>query len=73
MSENPNWKPIETAPRDGTKIDLWVKLAKDLELRIPECQWNPSWGHWVSSKNEHYIHTPTHWMIPIDPYGKEIK
>lgn len=66
------WRPIETAPRDGTKV-----LA-----------WNKGCGHWVASfrlptygepQNEsHYVKewrdgggrwaTPTHWMpLPAEP------
>jgi hypothetical protein len=31
------WRPIETAPRDGTIIDLWS--ADEFGGRIPDCYW----------------------------------
>ena len=34
-----NWQPIETAPRDGTLIDLWVIDEHYGASRIPDCKW----------------------------------
>lgn len=30
------WQPIETAPKDGTFIDLW---SDDLKMRVADCYW----------------------------------
>ena len=38
------WQLIETAPRDGTNIDLWA-----LGERVADCTWNSHrkrWEHW---------------------------
>lgn len=74
----PQWQPIETAPKDGTVIDLWCD-----QRRITFCYWGlPShscgeagrycdsdWHDleegWVDGMNEpfsEYRGKPTHWM-----------
>ena len=69
MTDTEDWQPIETAPRDGT----WVELLADEEGRrdpISERQWrswqrgglNPTWeDHWVDRigqirRNVRYTH-----------------
>lgn len=32
-----NWQPIETAPRNGTYVDLWV--SGEFEGRRADCYW----------------------------------
>jgi hypothetical protein len=71
-----SWQPIETAPKDGTKIDLWAKIwiaATDTfsEERFPFCYWRKDdnvtgrGAGWVNLNNSYY---PTHWMpIPEGP------
>lgn len=40
MSE---WKPIESAPKDGTEVDLWMSIG----VRIANCRWaSPSHANW---------------------------
>lgn len=61
----PQWQPIETAPIDGTVVDLWVNGERN-----PACAWknNKGWcfrlyytdgtGYgWHKIKG-----SPTHWM-----------
>jgi hypothetical protein len=33
------WQPIETAPRDGTRIDLWLVDEKGDGHREPDAYW----------------------------------
>lgn len=50
----PAWRPIETAPRDGTEI-----LAVCLPLGIRHLFWNDAW-FLVGAPLDHY--RPTHWL-----------
>lgn len=55
------WMPIETAPKDWTRVDLW-----DGEQRIPDC-WFEGWRWWTKSGyDECPVNDPTHWM-PLPP------
>jgi hypothetical protein len=52
------WQPIETAPKDGTRILLWCGSKAHTFVG----QW--SRGSWVGAK----YHTPTHWIpLPAPP------
>jgi len=62
------WQPIETAPKDGLEVDLYVAEAG----RIPDCQWRGAeWATrgdagWERLPAEHF--RPTHWMpLPKAP------
>lgn len=68
-----NWQPIETAPKDGTVIDLWVPDAKNAKYsahRIPSCKWDDKKG-WVLDlipiKISSLTDAPTHWMPLPEP------
>jgi hypothetical protein len=55
-----NWQPIETAPRDGTPVDLWHKAG----FRNCEQWWDNTDKIWVPDirpDNEY-----SHWM-PLPP------
>lgn len=72
-----DWQPIETAPRDGTVIDLtWMEDGKPAEI------WPMQWGHiqqnglfpgqvgmWVATDGSctwsetHTDGAPTHWRL----------
>lgn len=53
------WKPIETAPKDGTIVDLWHKDG----FRIAETWWDSSDECWSICHDDDF----THWMPMPDP------
>lgn len=66
------WQPIETAPRDGTVIDLW--FAGDAwNCRMPGFIWRAGMGFW-HNENTHQSYNDgpgiTHWRpLPEGPGG----
>lgn len=63
------WQPIESAPRDGTDIDLWANGQ-----RVTDCHWHcGQWLSWHSSSVDEEptweaIKNATHWMpLPAPP------
>lgn len=57
------WQPIDTAPKDGTLVLIWMPLFK----RVFACEFaNGLWqtGVWT---NDMSMHPPTHWMPLPDP------
>jgi len=64
------WQPIETAPKDGSKIDLWAKFEKSGWRRVPDAHWNEAIGDWQlgNFNAADYMVRPeiTHWM-PLPP------
>ena len=67
------WHPIETAPKDGTPIDLWAGE------RIANCTWNAPSACWderigtgYGGKHWAVMSAPTHWMpLPAAPTNPE--
>lgn len=73
-----DWRPIETAPRDGTEVDLWVSGPG--ARRVADCRWArptlANWGdrygddgdlpaQWVTRNGfalDRRNGIPTHWM-----------
>jgi hypothetical protein len=61
------WQPIETAPTDGTLVDLWSRV------RLTDCRWESEpyahgipWG-WTNSAFGRIMNA-THWRpIPAGP------
>lgn len=72
MSE---WQPIETAPKDGTEVILWLGHPFS---RIKHARWFDGWEMWIHAEdptpneNDDMWGTgslvPTHWMpLPERP------
>jgi len=66
------WQPIETAPKDGRYVDLWMAGPRNTGARQPDCwfangQWRTDFGDRGEGTPEIYIgDKPTHWMHPPD-------
>lgn len=80
MSEQvTGWQPIATAPKDGTRFDLWiVRLSSSGrchdEHRVPNCYWDRRPGrfrtNWLRADGHKPIppsYSPTYWMPLPDP------
>jgi hypothetical protein len=72
-----DWRPIETAPKDGTKVDLWLQIqASAVSFRVTDAWWQESANCWgclfPGQKPAHLLNTDyvTHWM-PIHPGPKD--
>jgi hypothetical protein len=63
----PDWQPIESAPRDGTRILVWGKIFPEHAVAC----WRPKgvlMEGWESHPySECDIVSPTHWMPLPDP------
>jgi hypothetical protein len=71
------WRPIETAPRDGTAILAWFGQRTGYASRqdvvpVSWCGWGG--GVWQNATSGHNMPNmePTHWMpLPPPPMQKE--
>jgi hypothetical protein len=74
----PRWQPIDKAPKDGTRVDLWLTRADGQPgERWPDCWWadaNPELGAveagwrddvcFVNTPPAGHFATVTHFMLP---------
>jgi hypothetical protein len=71
------WQPIYTAPKDGTRVDLWGKCLLRWDKaseRIVNVAWGPV-RDWMGNERDDWQHgrgedfQPTHWMpLPAPPH-----
>ena len=70
LKASTGWQPIETAPKDGTQIDLWhKKYGRITNCMFDDGDWfeNDGWGFAVEQAR-----LITHWMpIPEAPEVNE--
>ncbi len=68
-----NWHPMDTAPKDGTRILAYVS-SKDDEANICEIWWEPDyiyddWGRTLGGWDDDWdlSHKPKAWMPRPEP------
>ena len=67
------WKTIDSAPKDGTVIDLYGFVipfgAKPRGyMRQPNVRWSAADDWWVTTPPAQFVAMhPTHWMLPPPP------
>lgn len=75
------WKTIDSAPKDGTPIDLWAaERERYVNSRISDCQFvNGRWVHhrtvydddeFTGGDDMAQVFNATHWM-PLPPPPKD--
>ena len=62
------WQPIETAPRDGTKVLLWCD--KDHTVAVGWTVDDGEFAYWDSNSVDGWSYT--HWMPLPDPPQKPL-
>lgn len=71
------WKPIDTAPKDGTEIiganNCYVGVFHwDSQGHIRKGQPRPFWSQWFYPQHWSRAHQPTHWLpLPAPPTPQE--
>lgn len=68
------WRPINSAPKDGTRLDLWVEDGREADATWAEPKLSslgPCWCRWAYDECFGWINqaiggTPTHWQ-PLPP------
>ena len=72
------WQPIETAPKDGTRVDLWAaERERYMSERVTDCWF--MYGQWMHHRTIYDeatvddlapLYNVTHWM-PLPPPPQE--
>jgi hypothetical protein len=71
------WQPIETAPKDGTKVDLWVNFQRSGWGRVADAYWNDEVRDWqlggfnaveydVRPEISHWMPSPSGPRLPMN-------
>lgn len=70
------WQPIDTAPKDGTTIDLWI-MTQWGSFRLPDCKWGVSDWHrageegWIFERRDDSEPHRDAWNDVCYVYGEE--
>jgi hypothetical protein len=63
-----DWRPIKTAPTDGTLIFLYEELQNKPHVFVGSWWQGPNWGYFEDNGPEPRGWKPTHWMpLPAPP------
>lgn len=66
------WQPIETAPRDGTRIlATWAYTWSQSGVHIEACEFGESGGWFYTYDGDAPSTPPTHWMPLPEPPEQE--
>jgi hypothetical protein len=65
-----DWRPIETAPKDGTRVLLYQVDSPIGAHKIWIQYCNAKWGEYWLSSDESLRMEPSHWM-PLPPPPKD--
>lgn len=74
-AEPQGWRTMETAPKDGTRVDLWCRAPGFFagQCRVPDCwfydgYWRRSDPEFGDASGTSKVHNVTHWhAIPLPP------
>lgn len=61
------WLPIETAPKDGTHVLVFIGNPKHPGVSVYEVWWDTTCYSWVDDTEWRGLRYVTHWMPLPDP------
>ena len=66
---NYEWQPIETAPKDGTRIIVNdpKRTTKSYKTKVLVVFWHKEKNEWVSTMSNDWFFKPTHWVNLPEP------
>lgn len=69
MEDRMTWKPISSAPRDGTSVIVYSKEVHDFDDPTSVSHWSEFNNAWCFSHYDRYLgpENPTHWMPLPEP------
>jgi hypothetical protein len=64
-----NWRPIKSAPLDGTPVLIFVPAEKNPHRQMMVGAWDRQNARWTAVPSVYRV-TPTHWL-PLPPYPQD--